>query len=196
MGNSSYFMETFRDTSACFVRTLYLDSKKSVNFRGTQNGCTAIVTNDTFALNTICSPLGYCFMCRHQTLIPHTNLSCVFRIIFRDFQMFKITSLLEDHVSPEIIFKLPPTYSITSKMRHAQDTLENSCKGWLIVPSCVYIVQAAIPTLGIIQLARIVHNLFLTLEKVTNNIISTPKAQQTSLNPVARAIIDFLSVKK
>lgn len=66
----------------------------------------------------------------------------------------------------------------------------------------MYIIQAVIPTLGIIQLAKMVQNLFLTLEKVTNNLTSTLKAQQTSINLVARAIIDnhvtldFLSVKK
>lgn len=66
----------------------------------------------------------------------------------------------------------------------------------------MYIIQAVIPTLGIIQPAKMVQNVFLTLEKVTNNINSTLKAQQTSLNPVARAIIDnritldFLSVSQ
>lgn len=47
-----------------------------------------------------------------------------------------------------------------------------------------------IPTLAIIQLVKMVQNLFLTPEKFLNDITSTPKAQQTSLNLVARAVMD------
>lgn len=47
-----------------------------------------------------------------------------------------------------------------------------------------------VSTLGIIQLAKMVHNLFLTLKKVINRTTSSQKAQQTSLNSVSRAVMD------
>lgn len=52
-------------------------------------------------------------------------------------------------------------------------------------------IQTVIATLRITQLAKMVQNLFLILEKVINNIISTlKKAQQTYLNSVAKVIMD------
>lgn len=55
-------------------------------------------------------------------------------------------------------------------------------------------IQAVVPTLKIIQLEKMVQNLFLTLEKVINNITSTPKAQQTILHSiVVRTIMDIKS---
>ena len=54
----------------------------------------------------------------------------------------------------------------------------------------MYTIRAVIPTLEIIELAKMIQNLSLTLEKILNNISSTLKAQQPSQNSVARAVIN------
>ena len=116
--------------------------------------------------------------------MSHINLSCVFRIIFRDFQISKITTLLQDHVFPEIIFKLPPKWCIHKILWRISRR-----NNWLAVH--VWILSKLwFPRLRIIQLSKMVQNLFLTIEKVINNITSILKAQQASLNSVARVVVD------
>lgn len=54
----------------------------------------------------------------------------------------------------------------------------------------MYTIRVVIPILEIIELAKMIQNLSLTLEKILNNISSTLKAQQPSQISVARAVIN------
>lgn len=102
--------------------------------------------------------------------LPHTNFSSVFRTNFRDFQMFKITSLPVDHVSLKRMSRNFQKEAHTGKLREQPE------RGWQTGSLDLPCQQG---TVGTLQLEKMIQNCPLTPGDVINYTTLLQKSNQS-----------------